>query len=524
MSAIMYLVLTRTKNRIKSFLKNPVSIVLMLLMVAGLYFIARTGRNGMPSMGYVPMQQFYVIPFLVFCAYVGFSVYQGLGKGVSLFTMTDVQMLFPSPLRPLGILIYGVFRSLLFSMLTCLYIPFQTSWMGNLFNIPFSTNIALMFLCGLCLLVGQLMAMNLYDWISGRPDRKQLAGRIFFGILILYLFYGLYRILSSGISGIAAVGVLSGDIVMDIFPIGGWVSAIFRNLYEGNLMQALPWMLVLAAFAGWMIRRLSKVGDSYYEDVLESTARTHQAVLAQKEGRMTEVMPENVTLGKTGLAFGKGAGVVFAKHLLEDRRSRRFIFNIRSLVFMAATLVSCFFMREIGFLPMMAMAVYMCMVSLVMTGRWMRELALPWIYRIPAPSWKVYGAVIAQTVIQFLLESILVVGGAGLMAGASWELVLVGIFARFITCVMLSCVTGALDLVIGSIRIRALIIIFMYVFYILVVGGSAYLAFLMVTSGHMIVPSMEISALLWYCLPMVVLLPPVYYLASFSVKQAELNN
>lgn len=523
MSAMQYLVLTRTKNRLKSFLKNPVSIVLILLMLAAIYFLGNMGTE-MPSMGYLPMSQFYILPFLAFCLYASFAAYQGLGKGASLFTMTDVQMLFPSPIKPLRILIYGVFRSLLFSLLTCLYILFQTQWMKRLYNIPFTTNLALMLLCGVCLLVGQLVAINLYAWLGGRPDRKRWVSGAFFGVIGAYAVYGLYKAVSSGIPGFGAVSVLSGDFILDTFPIGGWVGAIFRNLYENNWLQALLWMIPLVALMGWLIYRLSKVGDGFYEDVLESTARTHQAVLAQKEGRMAEVLPENVKVGRQGIGRGKGAGVIFAKHLLEDRRGRKFLMNTRSVIFVLTSLVSCFFLRELGLIPMMAMALYMAMISLVFTGRWVRELALPWVYRIPAPSWKVFGATIAQTLVQYLVESVIIGVGVGIMAKAPWEMVALAIFARFITCVVLLCVTTALDLVLSGIRVKAVVMIFYYLFYFGIIGGSAFLAFKMVSWGMTLGASWEIAALIWYCAPMVVLLPVLYYLASYSVRQAELNN
>ena len=96
---------------------------------------------------------------------------------------------------------------------------------------------------------------------------------------------------------------------------------------------------------------ISRTGDSYYEDVLQSTERTFKAVTASKSGQISEATPENIKLGKLGIGKGFGSSTLYYKHRLEDRRARVLIFDTLTLVFMGVSIIFAFFMRNEGIAP-----------------------------------------------------------------------------------------------------------------------------------------------------------------------------
>ena len=70
---------------------------------------------------------------------------------------------------------------------------------------------------------------------------------------------------------------------------------------------------------------------------------------------MREALPANVKVGRTGLRGGWGSSAFFRKHLLENRRSRKFILPANSLLFAVITVIFCVFTKDAGLLPTFCM-------------------------------------------------------------------------------------------------------------------------------------------------------------------------
>ena len=138
--------------------------------------------------------------------------------------------------------------------------------------------------------------------------------------------------------------------------------------------------------------------------MLQSAEVSCSAITARKEGKAQENAPRNVKVGKTGLRKGFGASVFHEKHKIENRRSRKLLLSGTSIVFVVLSIVYSFIMGEP--LGVFGLSVYMLTIG-VGTGRWAKELLLPYIYLVPEKSSKKLFHILREQLPELTLESVL---------------------------------------------------------------------------------------------------------------------
>ena len=430
MKALPYLFFTTLKNRIKELRKHPSQLILVLLFAAMLVLVVVSA--GLPSgepQALRPMAELrammlalYAVMFLMLC-------HNGLSSGASFYSMADVNLLFATPLRQQRILFYGLFRQLGTSALLGFFLLFQYSWVNSLYGLSFPSLLVIML--GYCLTVfcAQLTSMVVYAFTSG-DERKRKA--------VKYTLYALAAsaVLLAGLPALraedklAAITAAADGPVLTFFPVAGWLKAAAGGAIGG---EPLPLVLGLggtAAYIAALVLLITRTHPDFYEDVLKATEISFSAVTASKEGKMAEPVPANVKVGKTGIGAGRGAGVFFYKHRLERRRSRIFLLDTLTLVWAGACVLFAFFMRDEGIVPVFVFATYMQVFS-SSTGRWLRELLMPYIYMLPEPPFKKLVGVCRESILQSAAEAVIVMVPVGLVVGASPLDILGCALARF---------------------------------------------------------------------------------------------
>lgn len=468
MSALFYLLKTRIKNRLLSMLKNPGSLLGLLVMAALLGVSIMGGVKGNPERLYRDPAELHAAVLLLYAAIFILVAKNGLGKGASLFSMEDVNLLFTAPVSGRRILLYGLFQQLGTSLLMGMFLLFQYSWMRNVYGASFGFVVSVMLGYALTVFCAQLTAMAIYTYASGNDRRKRGMTAVLVGIPAIAVLYVLWRGYLGRETLLPSLVAAANGLPVSLFPVAGWLREMVLSLSAGSLVMALTMFLSVGAYIALLTFLLTALQSDYYEDVLQATEIAHSAIVAAKEGKVRETLPANVKVGKTGLRKGLGAGVFFVKHRLEARRARRFILDPISLIMLAVVVAFTFFMRGTGLLGIFLFSVYMQFFT-VSTGRWMRELTLPYIYMVPEKPYVKLLACLGESIVQIAVEAAVAALAIGAIMGLSALEIFALAFSRLTFGVLFTAGFLLTDRLFAGLTIKWLVYVVLFVVLILLV-------------------------------------------------------
>ncbi len=536
-SALGYLTLTKLKNQIKDLLRSPAKLVYVVGMAALLVFSV-LGRSGQELEEPLPMYMltailalFYSFMFLLVLATGGNSA------KTPMFTLSDVTMLFPAPLHPHRVLAYGLLRQLGLSLVMALVLVFQYGWLQVLFGITWQDMALIILGFAICIFLAAFCSMAIYVRSSGKENATGVLRVCICAATVAYLLWALWMcreqvlpLLSGGKDYMPAVEAgarLFSSFPGLLFPVSGWTAGIVGGLLSGDtaLLLGGVGLCVLLAVALSLLVATSK--NNYYEDVLETAEVAQSNVTAQKEGKVQEIVPKNVKVGKTGLGKGWGASALYYKHRVENRRAGVFLLSNMSLLFLAITLLVSFGMSrsmdgDVGaaLAATFAMGTYMQIFSEAL-GRFNRELIKPYIYLMPEPPLKKLLYAIQETLLADCIEAVALFIPVGFIVGAGPVDVALCIAARISFALLFTAGNVLVERVFGMVSSKVLVMFF-YVLALLVLSvpgiaaGVAAMAVLPESFGMaglflgMVVVNIPVSVL-------------VLYLCRNLLQYAELN-
>jgi len=480
MRALVYLQAARLKNRIKELRRRPAKLVLFLAFAGLLVFvlISATGNE----MGAAPRDD--SLLFAIMLAFFAFTyvmgLFPGLGSGTTFYTMADVSLLFTAPLSPKRILYYGLIKQLGTTALTGIFLLFQYGWLRSSFGISFGQMLMIVLGYGLTVFSAQLTAMWIYCVSSGSDGRKRIIRTLIWAVCGITLLWLIRPVLAGGElldtlfnRGTESIGMA--------FPVAGWVVAIIRGLFMGDMTLLLIGAGAMGAFLLIVTLVIFRLNADYYEDVLLATEVTHSTVAAAKEGRMTETGRRTIKVGKTGIGRGRGASVFFFKHLLESRRAGRLLFSTMSLVLMAIPIGLAVFLGRVpeSFLPALMVSCFLTLFSFS-ASRWGLEMLKPYIYLVPQNPFKKLIMLCGESVLKCVLESAILMVILGLITGVSWTMVAAGILIRVGVGLLVIAMSAAMERLFGQIKSPMILLPLFLFMAALFIGPAAGLAMLAV--------------------------------------------
>lgn len=495
MKALIFLVRKRLKNTIVSMLKNPGQLIFILFIVGMMVFSMFTANTEHPdAAGYRDINELYAIVFLFYALIFFFSVRPGFKNGATFFSLADVNIAFNAPIQPKTILLYGMMRQLGMSLFAGFFLLFQYSWMRMSYGITGWSLAGILLGYALTMFCGQQIAMLIYSR-TARDEQKQHRVQNMALVLALALAaWLLYPVLTTSFSDgfdnfdfNKLLGALVASVnrpVVNYIPVLGWLKTLAQGMHEQNWLLAGAGLGATGLLIALLIWIIGLVDADFYEDVLAATEISHSSIAAKKEGRNAEVVPQNVKVGAEGLNRGKGASAFFYKHLLEGRRSRKFIMDTASLMFMLITLVFAFFMRDLGLsIGPLAFSIYMLIFSSFM-GRWAKELLLPYVYLVPEPPFKKLIMILGETFRKNLVESVIVGTGIGLIMQVGVFETLGIIALRFAASVLFIAATILSERLFGGLTIRWMQMTFLILTMMIVMIPTVVVAVLVMVTAN----------------------------------------
>lgn len=437
-NALGYLLKTKIKNQLKQLVRKPARLIYFIFLIAILVFVIFAG-NASGVTGNGDIRELGAIIFALYFAMIGLIGYGGFSNGGSFFRMSDVNLLFPAPIKQQSVLFYGLAQQLGTALLMGFFILFQYAWMNSRYGIGYGYLLIIMLMYGIMMLSGQLISMIEYAFTAGNDQKKRRGKTVFLAILAVTAAAILAKTYMGGDMSFGSLSINAYNIGR-FFPVAGWLAASVTELIAGNIAAAAAFLAATLAFDGVILVIFLRSSPDYYEDVLASAEKFQSVLAAQSEGLQQDVTPQNIKVGKSGLGGGNGASAFYYKHLLENRRAKAGFIGMNSLIFIVVSLVYAFIMKKSmdGESESVALAItigfstYMQMFSSGF-GRLPAELSKPFIYLVPEPSESKLIQSLREGLIRYLIESALFTAGIALIFGLQ-PLTIFAVFAlRFST-------------------------------------------------------------------------------------------
>lgn len=516
MGSLKYLLFRSIRNTMRQLIKSPAKLLVIIIYISLILLVFLAGGKGDQVLR--NRRELNAIIFALYYLMFVICSMQGLNSGASFYSMADVNILFNTPISSKMILIYGLVKQMGKSLLIGLFIFFQYSWLHNSYGVNLGGLFAIFI--GYCIVIfcSQLAAMTIYSCSSSNEKRQSIIRTMFVAFSFIIAVYAGLPVINAGDKLAAAVsGIDSG--VFNMIPVAGWMKNAVCGTLDGSITAVLLGLTGVIIYVAVFIFFILKANADYYEDVLQATEVSFSAITARKEGKPAESATKNVKLGKTGIRRGSGAGVFLYKHSIEDRRSGSGLIRKMSLIPICITIGFAIIMREAGIIPAFSMSVYLH-VFFITTGRWVRELTLPFVYMIPEKPFRKLIMVTAESIIKDAFEAVLTFLIVGMILKLSAADMLACILARIGFSFLFVSITFLAERAFGSLNIAVLNIIL----YILVAAAASAPGVIIgvicasVFNGGLALTFLVIFV--WNLLASVL----ISYLCKDILSRAELNN
>lgn len=429
MNALFFMMRKRLKNSLLELLHHPARLIAYVFVLGMLLFsgLVNMGKPSEPGdLQDVRLLEGIYLGLLLLITIPSLLV--GLKSGSNLFTMSDVNNLFLSPVSPRRILLYGLLRQMGTSLLLMVFFFSYAGMAVNTFGV--TPLMAVMLIAGFAVTVFlvQLLTMLVYSFSNGNPARIRGVKIVLIALVGAALLAVGLPLLRAGFTPDALYAAISQP-VLEWIPFVGWMKGLLFAVWEGQMLWALVFSGLLVGGAAGVVALFFHIEPDYYEDVLQNAETMYELRTAAKEGRVTNAGRGNreIKVRETGIGRGWGASAFFYKHLREMKRRSRLLFVSGSTFLQLAGGVFLALVIRLAGKGEMSPGVVMVMITtmylyiLLFTnsvGEWGRELEKPYLYLVPAgPFQKMLWASLTS-LIKPAVDGVIIFLGVGLAAGA----------------------------------------------------------------------------------------------------------
>lgn len=527
MKALIYLVFTNIKNSIKELKKHPAKLILVLFFIAMLVFTIWAGNtNSKNEVMSGSIQELHAGVFALFTILFIMNIMTGFSSGASFFSMADINLLFLTPISSKKILFYGLIRQMSQSFLIGFFLFFQYSWLHGRYGVGIYGLFSILVGFAFTIFCAQLTSMVIYSFTNNDEKLKKILKSSIIALsLIVVALIAKDALLSSDSNKITTIINSANSTWIYFIPVVGWVKAVTVGMMSYSFIQLAIALAAIIVYIIGFTTLIVKYNVDFYEDVLQATEVSHSAITAKKEGKISDT-PKNVKLGKTGISKGFGTNVFFYKHMLENRRSGGLLMDKTSIIFMAIGVFFAFIFKGIddsvsSLISIFGMTTYMQIFSIA-TGRWVKELLLPYVYMIPEPSFKKLINVLKENTLKIVVEAILLFTIIGFIVKAPISDIVFCIIARIGFGILLMSGNILIQRILGSLTNKVLIMFLYFIIIILLAAPGFIIGFILSFSIYSNINLTIIlgSTFIWNVLASSIII----YLCRDILNYAELNN
>ena len=487
MNGLFYLFWRSSVNFLKETLHKPARLipyVVLIVFFCGILLVSILGSEVNPRNS-PDVRIIGGLFFAFMLQYLGLCLGRAFGSGSSLFLMSDVNLLFVSPVPPQKILLYGVIKFFKNTILSSVFILFQGMIFKTMFGISFPALLLIVGIYVLCSFLLELLAMLLYGATSGNQKRQRVV-KVLIAIAFLPLVITIGVEISRMKSFMAALPNIFDSLSYQAFPILGWGAAAMVEFIGGNHSTGWLFLALILIATAWLFIMLLKLKTNYYENVLAAAESAFERKQALAEGNINAIQSpaRKIQVSTIGLS-GFGARALFGKHMRETFRKSRFgFFDLQTLFFVTGTIIFAFVKRNDPDNQIFTILQILCVLQLftIGLGPGLRELLLHYIYLLPASSFSKIVWNNLSIVIKSCLDAVLIFGLAGMILHEN-PLVIIGAILAYTLFALLLIGVNVLSLRWTDVNISSGILFSLYIFAIAIVMMPGLVAAFVIDSN-----------------------------------------
>lgn len=388
MKPLFYILRKSLKNAIKELTKKPAALISYIVLVIFSIFIIVMSFKSPSSAGRVSsVDTFGAIASGVLLITLYSSIKNGIKSGGSFFRLSDVNLLFTSPVSPNKILIYGFVKQLSATFISILFFIYQIPNLRNLYSID-GVGIFILYISVFLLTFSMpIIGMLIYSFTSTSKEVKLKFERVLDVLVAVFILLFLFAFYTTKDFKEAAYLVLNSK-YFNYIPYIGWFKAVVVSAIEGVGTNFYINFSLIIGFIVLVLYIIYNMQTDYYEDVLAATEQKEDMLKLKKEGKGNISINSNTKVKKVRQAYrGVGARAVFYRQILEYKKTGLFFIDKTTLIMAAIGIASKLLMKGEGIYVALFFSVYMLFIF-VMSGKWSLELGKPYIYLIPDTSYK----------------------------------------------------------------------------------------------------------------------------------------
>ena len=247
-------------------------------------------------------------------------------SGSLVFLPADVNLLFPSPMKPQSVLLFRLMTQIGALLVAGIYMLFQ---LPNLtMNLGLSLPAGLLLILAFCLLIifSKLIHLLLYTLGATHPQVRRYIRPALIGLLLLVA--GGYYLSMNGVQDpFYSANAYFNAPISRLIPVWGWLKGLCMYSMEGNFLAAGLSLAALLVAGGLLVYVIWHLRADFYEDAMAKTAETAELQHAVNEGRTvmaTRKKDRPDRLRRDGMRHGWGASVYFFKAMYNRFRFAHF--------------------------------------------------------------------------------------------------------------------------------------------------------------------------------------------------------
>ncbi len=375
-------------NKMKQRLRKPLTYVWGLAITAYIVFAMRSFSITFEEWGLDSPEGLAMIlsAITLFAMPTNLKAY-AKRKGL-VFMPADIHMVFPAPVGPKVLLMYGMVRLMVGSWVLTLVAAIGGIWWFHLS----AAQVGLYLLGGI--FVDTLFEGALVILVYGNdrlPDWAQKAiTAALYGVIAMVVGLAVYLFFTVEPS-LGVVGKMLAHPALQVIPVLGWNIAMIRLIMIGpNLWNIVGTMLYLVTTAVMVVLaiRMPCAGE-YYEDAMTFADDYQEALKKSKEGKVA-VVGAKTKYKKADVTYkGNGAKAIYYRQILEYKKKRFFIFGFHSVlclgigILLAVLGIKGILTAEEAPVAVPAIMAYITMVFSGYASRWEQELKNAYTFLIP---------------------------------------------------------------------------------------------------------------------------------------------